>query len=105
MRVAVKVQYPGVAESIESDIANLSRLASVTGIFPKGMFLEHGMGVMKDELAAECDYTREAEMQRRYRDLLMRPSEILGDEFYHKDWFKVPRVIGACLFSVFKKSF
>lgn len=34
--VAVKVQYPGVAQSIESDIANLQTLLAVAGFLPKG---------------------------------------------------------------------
>lgn len=34
--VAVKIQYPGVAESIESDLDNLRTLVLMVNIFPKG---------------------------------------------------------------------
>jgi aarF domain-containing kinase len=38
--VAVKVQYPGVATSINSDLANLERLVSVLNVAPQGLFIE-----------------------------------------------------------------
>lgn len=37
--VAVKVQYPGVARSIHSDLANLEAMMSVLNIAPPGMLL------------------------------------------------------------------
>lgn len=39
-RVAIKIQYPGVAEGIDSDIDNLVSILNLGGIFPKGMFLD-----------------------------------------------------------------
>lgn len=35
---AMKIQYPGVAEGIESDINNLMTVLKVWDIFPKGIF-------------------------------------------------------------------
>jgi aarF domain-containing kinase len=40
-RVAVKVQYPGVAEGIDSDIDNLLTVLNIGRIMPKGMYLEN----------------------------------------------------------------
>jgi aarF domain-containing kinase len=71
--VAIKVQYPGVADSIQSDIANLGRLLSMTGAIPKGLFLDHAMDVASRELAEECDYRLEAEHQRAFRRMLHDP--------------------------------
>jgi ABC1 atypical kinase-like domain len=34
--VAMKIQYPGVANSIESDLSNLERLVTITNILPPG---------------------------------------------------------------------
>lgn len=34
--VALKIQYPGVADSINSDIDNLNMVLKLTGLFPKG---------------------------------------------------------------------
>lgn len=69
--VAVKVQYPGVAQSIRSDLNNLKRLLQVLNVFPKGLFLPQIMQVAETELAKECDYTIEAASQLRYRELVL----------------------------------
>ena len=37
----MKVQYPGVARSIESDVDNLMRLISVANLLPKGLYVEN----------------------------------------------------------------
>jgi len=58
--VAVKVQYPGVAKSIDSDIRNLMSLISVMAILPEGLFIDNIAKHMKVELGQECDYLREA---------------------------------------------
>lgn len=37
--VAIKIQYPGVAEGIESDINNLVSVMKIWNIFPEGIYL------------------------------------------------------------------
>lgn len=66
-RVAVKVQFPGVAQSISSDLSNIKWLLMASALLPKGLFLENSVRVLQKELEEECDYTREAEMGRRFR--------------------------------------
>ena len=39
--VAMKIQYPGVAKGIESDINNLVSVMNVWNILPKGMFFSN----------------------------------------------------------------
>ncbi len=39
-QVAMKIQYPGVARSIESDVDNLLRLISYANVLPKGLYVE-----------------------------------------------------------------
>ncbi|KAH1026746.1 hypothetical protein HUJ05_000368 [Dendroctonus ponderosae] len=68
--VAIKIQYPGVARGIESDIDNLGGILKMWNIFPKGMFLENLMAVAKRELAWEVDYLREAECTKKFKALL-----------------------------------
>ncbi|KAJ3318577.1 hypothetical protein HDU76_000791 [Blyttiomyces sp. JEL0837] len=70
--VAVKVQYPGVAESIDSDLAYLKSLATLGSFLPRGLYLDNTIRVAKKELAWECDYAREAESMDRFRFLLHR---------------------------------
>ncbi|MCJ1285478.1 hypothetical protein MMC26_004818 [Xylographa opegraphella] len=69
-RVAVKVQYPGVANSIDSDLSNLSILLTASRLLPKGLYLEKTIANARTELAWECDYVREAEAAKRFQSLL-----------------------------------
>ena len=39
-KAAMKIQYPGVARSIESDVDNLMRLISYTNVLPKGLYVD-----------------------------------------------------------------
>ncbi|CAA0830613.1 ABC transporter 1 [Striga hermonthica] len=68
--VAVKIQYPGVADSIESDIENVKLLITYTNLLPEKMFLDNAMKVAKEELSRECDYELEAKNQKKFRSLL-----------------------------------
>lgn len=82
-RVAVKVQYPGVADSIDSDLNNLTILLTASRLLPKGLYLDKTIANARTELAWECDYIREAECGKRFR-------ELLKDE---QDIFVVPAII------------
>lgn len=85
-KVAVKVQFPGVLESIDSDLSYLRWLVSASALLPKGLFLENTLRVLGRELKDECDYEREAEMGRRFRTILHDSRE-----------FEVPKVVdGLC---------
>lgn len=58
--VALKIQYAGVKESIDSDLNNLKMLMEYTKIFPKTMFLDKLIENTRKELHEECDYLVEA---------------------------------------------
>lgn len=75
-KVAVKVQYPGVADSISSDLNNLSLLLTASRLLPKGLYLDKTIANARTELAWECDYLREAEGARRFRELLKDEQDI-----------------------------
>ncbi|KAG6611955.1 Atypical/ABC1/ABC1-A protein kinase [Phytophthora cinnamomi] len=83
-RVAIKIQYPGVAESIGSDLSNLKRLVTYTNILPRGLYIDEIIRVGKEELTAECDYLTEAENQERFRELIEQSG--MGEKYV------VPRV-------------
>jgi len=80
--VAVKIQFPGIASSISSDLGNLSILLRSSALLPKGLYLQNTIAVMKRELEDECDYIREAESGRRFSSLLK-----------DYDFFRVPTVV------------
>jgi aarF domain-containing kinase len=68
--VAVKVQYPGVRNSIDSDLNNLSLLLTASRLLPKGLYLDKTIANARTELGWECDYSREAEACIRFNQLL-----------------------------------
>jgi predicted unusual protein kinase regulating ubiquinone biosynthesis (AarF/ABC1/UbiB family) len=92
-RVAVKVQYPGVAASIESDLSYLRTLASMSSLLPKGLYLDNTIKVARRELGWECDYVREAESTETFRGLV----DAVYKSKYHSRYsglrINVPRVV------------
>jgi aarF domain-containing kinase len=70
LAVAMKIQYPGVADSIESDLNNVKLLLNYTNLLPEKLYIDRAMMVAKEELSRECDYVLEATNQRRFRTLL-----------------------------------
>ncbi|XP_075940724.1 atypical kinase COQ8A, mitochondrial-like isoform X1 [Anarhichas minor] len=68
--VAMKIQYPGVAQSINSDVNNLMTVLRISNALPEGLFPEHLIDVMRKELALECDYIREAQCATKFKELL-----------------------------------
>uniref|UniRef100_A0A8C3VUJ3 NUMB like endocytic adaptor protein n=1 Tax=Catagonus wagneri TaxID=51154 RepID=A0A8C3VUJ3_9CETA len=80
--VAVKIQYPGVAQSIQSDVQNLLAVLKMSVALPEGLFAEQSLQALQRELAWECDYRREAACAQNFRQLLA------DDPF-----FRVPAVI------------
>ncbi len=59
--VAIKIQYPGIKESIDSDMQNILNLMKYTKIFPKTLFVDKLILNTKKELYEECNYIIEAE--------------------------------------------
>ncbi|WP_415886624.1 ABC1 kinase family protein [Neptuniibacter sp. QD37_6] len=58
--LAIKIQYPGVRDSIESDVNNVSTLFKLLRLVPKGYDLSPLLGEAKRQLHQEADYTAEA---------------------------------------------
>uniref|UniRef100_A0A8C7HQN0 Coenzyme Q8B n=1 Tax=Oncorhynchus kisutch TaxID=8019 RepID=A0A8C7HQN0_ONCKI len=75
--VAMKIQYPGVVESIHSDINNLMSVLKMSIVLPDGLFADSSLEVLQRELAWECDYKREAESAKHFKSLLA------DDPFFH----------------------
>lgn len=68
--ICFKIQYPGVARSINSDIQNLKRLVSATGLLPDKLYVDEALAAAKEELERECDYRQEAANQTKFRELI-----------------------------------
>jgi predicted unusual protein kinase regulating ubiquinone biosynthesis (AarF/ABC1/UbiB family) len=70
--VAVKLQYPGVAEAVESDLRNLSLLLPLVKRLAPGLDVKALYGELRERIAEELDYEIEAQnhraVARAYRD-------------------------------------
>ena len=79
--LALKIQYPGVAKSINSDVDNMAMLLRMVKILPIEMDISGIIAEAKRQLQQEADYNIEANYLRDYRKLVQ-------DE----ERFVVPRV-------------
>ncbi len=68
LAVAVKVQYPGIAQSIESDVRNLTLLRRIAGMAFPGLDARSVVEELRDRLMEEVDYCLEADHQRLFAD-------------------------------------
>lgn len=64
--VAVKVQYPGIADSIDSDFSNLMMVLPILRL-PESFYVDESVTTLKKELHQECDYHREADCTTKMR--------------------------------------
>jgi len=89
--LAIKVQYPGVRDSIDSDIDNIAGLFRLPGLVPPGMDLAQLLTEAKRQLHDEADYEREAGWLVRFGALLSGSADFLVPA--HVPEFSTPRVL------------
>jgi predicted unusual protein kinase regulating ubiquinone biosynthesis (AarF/ABC1/UbiB family) len=68
--LAIKVQYPGVRESIDADVDNVATLLRMSGVLPKVFDITPLLAEAKSQLAEEADYEREGEQMALFGRLL-----------------------------------
>ena len=81
--VAVKVQYPGIARSITSDLRNVGLLRRIVGAAFPGLDTRSFVDEVAVRLAEEVDYVREAESQ-----------ELFARYYDGHPYARVPHVVG-----------
>ncbi len=64
--VAVKVQYPGIAETIAADLQNVALLRRLLRITAPSQDVDELIGELRDRIVEELDYRREAANQRLF---------------------------------------
>ena len=64
--LAIKVQYPGVADSIDADVDNVATLLRLSGLLPDTLNMEPLLAAAKEQLTEEADYVREGQQMRLY---------------------------------------
>jgi hypothetical protein len=65
--LALKIQYPGVRQSIDSDVANLGLLARTPGLVPAAIDVAPLLARVREQLHRETDYRAEADALTEYR--------------------------------------
>ena len=68
--LAIKVQYPGVAQSIGADVDNVATLLRVSGLLPSELDLGPLLGEAKRQLIEEADYVREGARMEDFAERL-----------------------------------
>jgi predicted unusual protein kinase regulating ubiquinone biosynthesis (AarF/ABC1/UbiB family) len=75
--VAVKVQHPGIAKAVESDLENVGMLETVIGTFvPKGVNSRGVLEEVKSRFREELDYRLEATRQAQFARLFAGDPQI-----------------------------
>ena len=69
-KLILKIQYPKIRESIESDINNIRLVTKNLGIFPKSFDFDKLLEAGKTQLLNETDYLLEAVHQKNFHRLL-----------------------------------
>ena len=64
--VAVKVQYPGIAETMAADLGNVALLRRMLRITAPSQDVDALLGELRDRVLEELDYRREAANQRLF---------------------------------------
>lgn len=80
--LAIKVQYPGVRKSIDSDVDNVATLIKLTGLIPKSLDINPLLSEAKTQLHQEADYNREAAMLTRYGQQLTEIERFIIPQTY-----------------------
>ena len=83
--LAIKVQYPGIKDSIDNDIENVGILIKMSRILPKNFALASYLEEASNQLHLETDYEIEAGNLRRFGNLLNDTPEFIVPKV-HADW-------------------
>lgn len=78
--LAIKVQYPGVRESIYADVHNVATLLRVSGLLPKELDIAPLLAEAKRQLAEEADYAREGAQMKLFAQLLADDPSVIVPE-------------------------
>jgi predicted unusual protein kinase regulating ubiquinone biosynthesis (AarF/ABC1/UbiB family) len=80
--LAIKIQYPGVRRSIESDVDNVASLLRVSGLLPRSLDIKPLLDDAKRQLHDEADYRREGACMMQFASLLADSDEFMLPEMH-----------------------
>jgi predicted unusual protein kinase regulating ubiquinone biosynthesis (AarF/ABC1/UbiB family) len=76
-QLALKIQYPGISQSIDSDVDNVATLLNISRLVPNGLDLQSLLQEAKRQLHQEADYQMEAANLRRFAIALKDTPEFM----------------------------
>ena len=68
--LALKIQYPGVGDSIASDVDNIATVLRISGLLPGEVDIQPLLDDAKRQLEDEADYRKEARFLARFNEVL-----------------------------------
>ncbi|MGC9417691.1 MAG: ABC1 kinase family protein [Rhodovulum sp.] len=102
--LAIKVQYPGVRRSIDSDVNNVAALMRFSGVMPRELDIAPMLDEAKRQLHEEADYEREGRYMRRFGELLADAPDFvvpkLQEDLTTRDVLAMDFVEGAAIESL-----
>jgi predicted unusual protein kinase regulating ubiquinone biosynthesis (AarF/ABC1/UbiB family) len=75
--LALKIQYPGVAKSISSDVDNMALLLRLARLLPVELDVSGLVAEAKRQLQQEADYLAEAGFLKRYRKFIGKSADFI----------------------------
>ena len=75
--IVLKIQYPGVAKSIDSDVDNIASLLRITQLLPEHLDISGVLEDAKQQLHDEANYLVEASYLRRFYDAFEQREDVL----------------------------
>ena len=104
--IVLKIQYPGVADSIDSDVNNITGLLRLSGLIPDDVDIQPLLDDAKAQLKDEADYLLEAEYLEAFGDLLADDERFivptLVPEYTHENILAMTYVSGDPIDTVAK---
>ncbi len=79
-QLAIKIQYPGVRNSIDSDVDNVASLFRTFRLLPASLEIGPLLAEAKRQLYEEADYLKEAANLAHYRELVADDAEFIVPE-------------------------
>ena len=82
--VAIKVQFPGVRQSIDNDLSSLKFIMKTSGMLPAKFPLDYYINQCGDLLKRETDYELEATNARRFSEFLRSNDKLNVPKVYNE---------------------
>jgi len=81
-QLCVKIQYPRLADAIDSDIRTLTQIVRLARLVPKGVELNAIMEEVREMIYREVDYDRELRMTREFSERLAEDPRFVVPEVF-----------------------